>query len=55
MKVSRRQVITYLSLLPFMGVLEMRRSPSVVKQLDENHVIVNGWILKRSDLVEEFE
>ena len=55
MKVSRRQVITCLSLLPFMGVLEMRRTPIAVKQLDENYVIVNGWILKKSDLAEEFE
>ena len=55
MEVSRRQVIKYLSLLPFMGVFGMRGTSAAVKQLDENHVIVNGWILKRSDLVEEFE
>ena len=55
MKVSRRQVITYLSLFSFMGVLEIRRAPIAVKQLDENYVIVNGWILKKSDLLEEFE
>ena len=55
MKYSRRLVIKYLSLFPFMGVLEMRGSLIVGKQLEENYVIVNGWILKRSDLVEQFE
>ena len=55
MKYSRRQLIKYLSLLPFMGVLEMRGTSIAHKQLDENYVIVNGWILKRSDLVAEFE
>jgi hypothetical protein len=55
MKYSRRRVIKYLSLLPFMGVLETRGTSLARKQLNENYVMVNGWILKRSDLVEEFE
>lgn len=55
MKYSRRRVIKYLSLLPFIGVLGMRRKPFAVKQLNENYVMVNGWILKRSDLMEELE
>ena len=55
MKYSRRQVIKYLSMLPFMGALIARGMPFEVKHLNEDYVIVNGWILKRSDLVEEFE
>ena len=55
MSVSRRLAIKYLSLLPFMGVLKARGAPFAVKQLNEDYVIVNGWVLKRSDLVEEFE
>ena len=53
MKNSRRRVIKCLSLLPFMGVLGMRGTPLARKQLNEDYVLVNGWILKRSDLVEK--
>ena len=52
---SRRIVIKYLGLLPFVPVLDLRGTSLAGKQLNENYVIVNGWILKKNDLVEKAE
>ena len=48
-------MIKYLGLLPFVPVLDLRGTSLAAKQLNDSYVIINGWILKRSDLVEELE
>jgi hypothetical protein len=51
-KTPRRQFVKLLSILPLVGSFALFRTSLAEKQLDNNHVIVNGWILKKSDLVD---
>ena len=55
MKYSRRLMIKYLGLLPFVRAVDLRSASLAGKQLNEDYVLVNGWILKRSDFVENAE
>lgn len=48
---SRRRLIKLLSVLPLAGSFLFRRASLAEQQLGNNHVLVNGWILKKSDLV----
>jgi hypothetical protein len=51
-KTSRRQFVKSASLLTLARAL-LLTSPSVAeRQLGNNHVLVNGWILKKSDLID---
>ena len=54
-KKSRRRFIKLLSILPFAGNLALFHSSFVEQQLDNDHIFVEGWILKKSDLVDDLE
>jgi len=52
---SRRQFLTLLVTLPIIGgYLSFSRRSPIVANLDDDLVLVRGWILKRSDLPEGF-
>ena len=48
---SRRQFLGLSSVLPFIGIcpLFFRRAP-ITRYLDQEFVLVQGWVLKKSDL-----
>jgi hypothetical protein len=48
-------LLAVLAALPFLGsyLPAVRQSP-VIKRLDDELVLVRGWILKRSDLPDDF-
>lgn len=52
MKNTRRQFLKLLGLLPFTGGYAFSRTSFVEQRLGDDYVLVNGWILKRSDLTD---
>ena len=54
-KSSRRRFIkllSFLSLLPLARGFVLSHASLAEQQLGNNHILVNGWILKKSDLVD---
>lgn len=49
---TRRHFAKYLCLFPFLGTFIQSRTTAAEQQLNDNFVLVNGWILKKSDLTD---
>jgi hypothetical protein len=55
MKSTRRQLIKFAFLLPLIGVVPSRRISAARQELSDGFILVNGWILKKSDLADYSE
>jgi len=51
-KNTRRQIITLLGLLPFAGGYLFASASLAEHELGNDYILVNGWILKKSDLTD---
>ena len=51
-KNTRRQIITLLGLLPFAGGYLFSSASLAEHALGNDYILVNGWILKKSDLTD---
>ena len=49
-KIARRQVLKLLCLLPWTGSSAFARTTPLSRHLSEDYVLVNGWILKKSEV-----
>ncbi len=52
MTIARRQVLKLLSLLPWTGSLALAKQSPLEDQLGNDYILVNGWILKKSDVTD---
>lgn len=52
MNKARRQLFKFLCALPIAGGLVASRATIFEEELDDQFVILDGWILKKSDLTE---
>lgn len=55
MKLTRRQLSKLLLLLPLGNSRAAKRDRAIEEALGEDYVIVDGWILKKSDLPDLLE
>ena len=52
MNKERRQLIKVLCFLPWSGTFVYRRKTALEAQLESDFVLVDGWILKKTDLTD---
>jgi hypothetical protein len=55
MQNSRRQFLKIIGLLPFVRVCLFPEAKTIVENLGDEYVLLNGWILKRTDLYDSPE
>jgi len=48
---SRRRFLLFLSLLPTLGISNINSHISRKSEDKDDFIIVNGWVLKKSDLI----
>lgn len=51
-KKTRRQFVKYLSILPLVGSFSLNRESIAEKHLESGYILVNGWVLKKTDLID---